>query len=102
VVLEVATLNIVVGQEAAFEKAMEEAKPLIAATPGFTSINIRRCIETPNRYLLLVTWRSIEDHTIGFRQSNRYSQWRELLHHFYDPFPIVEHYSGELFQESSI
>jgi heme-degrading monooxygenase HmoA len=102
VVLEVATLNIVVGQESAFEKAMEEAKPLIAATPGFGSINIRRCIETPNRYLLLVTWKSIEDHTIGFRQSNRYSQWRELLHHFYDPFPTVEHYSGELFQESSI
>jgi len=101
VVLEVATLNIVVGEEAAFEKAMEEATPLIAATPGFGSINLHRCIETPNRYLLLVTWRSIEDHTIGFRHSSRYSQWRELLHHFYDPFPLVEHYGSPLFEEGS-
>jgi heme-degrading monooxygenase HmoA len=101
VVLEVATLNIVIGQEAAFEKAIDEAKPLIAATPGFSSIDIHRCIETPNRYLLLVTWRSVEDHTIGFRESSRYSQWRALLHHFYDPFPLVEHYDSTLFEKGS-
>ena len=55
-------------------------------------MNVHRCIETPNRYLLLVQWEKLEDHTIGFRQSNRYSKWREMLHHFYDPFPTVEHY----------
>jgi heme-degrading monooxygenase HmoA len=91
-ILEVAVLNVRPGHEAAFETAMREARPLIEATPGFAGINVRRCLETPNRYLLLVSWKTLEDHTIGFRQSDRYQQWRNLLHHFYDPFPTVEHY----------
>jgi len=91
-ILESALLDVKPGQEAAFEAAMKEARPLIAATPGFRSIAVRRCLETPNRYLLLVEWEKLEDHTIGFRQSARYEQWRALLHHFYDPFPRVEHF----------
>jgi len=91
-ILESALLDVKPGEEAAFEAAIKEARPLIAATPGFRSIAVRRCIETPNRYLLLVEWETLEDHTIGFRQSARYERWRALLHHFYDPFPRVEHY----------
>jgi heme-degrading monooxygenase HmoA len=91
-VLEVAILNVRQGQEAAFEAAMRQARPLIETTTGFVSLHIRRCIETPNRYLLLAEWKTLEDHTIGFRQSDRYLKWRKLLHHFYDPFPTVEHY----------
>jgi heme-degrading monooxygenase HmoA len=94
--LEVAILNVRAGQEAEFENAMREASPLIRATPGFVSMDLRRCAETPNRYLLQVSWRTIEDHTIGFRESDRYQRWRELLHHFYDPFPAVEHYGESL------
>ena len=94
-ILEVAALNVVRGKELEFEKAIKIAEPLIAATPGFISIKVHRGIETPNRYLLLVTWRSIEDHTIGFRQSERYPEWRKLLHHFYDPPAEVQHY-GEV------
>ena len=91
--LEVAILNVRPGQAAEFETAMRKARPLIEASPGFAGIDVRRCVETPNRYLLLVSWQALEDHTIGFRQSHRYQQWRELLHHFYDPFPTVEHYN---------
>ncbi|MGA2049332.1 MAG: antibiotic biosynthesis monooxygenase [Terracidiphilus sp.] len=91
-ILEVAILNVRPGREAGFEAAMQKARPLIEATAGFAGMTVRRCIETPNRYLLSVSWRSLEDHTIGFRQSERYPQWRDLLHHFYDPFPTVEHY----------
>jgi heme-degrading monooxygenase HmoA len=94
VILEAAILDVKRGEEAAFETAMAKARPLIAATPGFQNMSVRRCIETPNRYLLLVEWDSVEAHTIGFRQSERYAQWRALLHHFYDPFPAVEHYEG--------
>jgi heme-degrading monooxygenase HmoA len=94
-VLEVAILNVRPGQEAQFESAMRQARPLIEATPGFIRMDLRRCIEAPNRYLLQVAWYALEDHTIGFRQSEPYQQWRALLHHFYDPFPTVEHY-GEL------
>ena len=71
---------------------MAEARPLIAASPGFRSIEVRRCIETAGRYLLLVGWDSVADHEAGFRRSPRYAEWRRLLHHFYDPMPVVEHY----------
>ena len=95
-ILESALLDVKPGEEAAFEAALQEARPLIAATPGFRSIAVRRCIETPNRYLLLVEWETLEDHTIGFRQSPRYETWRALLHRFYDPFPRVEHFGDSV------
>jgi heme-degrading monooxygenase HmoA len=95
-ILESALLDVKPGEEAGFEAAMKEARPLIEATPGFRSIAVRRCLETPNRYLLLVEWDRLEDHTVGFRQSARYEQWRALLHHFYEPFPRVEHFGQDL------
>jgi heme-degrading monooxygenase HmoA len=60
--------------------------------PGYRGHELHRCLESPNRYLLLVRWRAVEDHTVGFRQSAQYGEWRRLLHHFYDPFPVVEHF----------
>lgn len=69
---------------------------MIEATPGFVRLEVRRCIERERRYLLLVWWRRLEDHTEGFRKSERYARWRALLHHFYDPFPAVEHFSDPI------
>jgi heme-degrading monooxygenase HmoA len=91
-ILETAILNVRPGEAERFPAAMREARPLIAATPGFASLALRPCLENPNRFLLLVEWESVEAHTVGFRQSDRYARWREMLHHFYDPFPTVEHY----------
>ncbi len=91
-ILETAILNIRPGEAERFEAAMRQARPLIAATPGFLGIEVRRCLEADHRYLLLVRWENLEAHTKGFRQSERYAPWRALLHHFYDPFPTVEHY----------
>lgn len=91
-VLEAAVLNVRVGRSNAFEAAMKKARPLIAATPGFQRMEVRQCLETKDRYLLLVWWDTLEAHTHDFRQSERYQEWRALLHHFYDPFPLVEHY----------
>ena len=95
-ILESAVLNIKPGQEAAFEAAMRTARPLIAASHGFIDMKLQRCIETPSRYVLLVKWRTLEDHTVGFRQSDRYPEWRKLLHHFYDPAPVVKHYDSPI------
>lgn len=95
-VLELAVLNVRPDEGANFERAIRAAHPLIAATQGFRGMEIRRCIENSNRYLLLAKWDSLEDHTLGFRQSKRYEEWRRLLHHFYDPFPTVEHYEEPL------
>ncbi|HET9657095.1 MAG TPA: antibiotic biosynthesis monooxygenase [Kineosporiaceae bacterium] len=93
VILEMAVLPVRPGQEAAFESAMRQARPLIAATPGFRGLTLSRGIENPSHYVLLVEWDSVEDHEVGFRGSDGYQQWRALLHHFYDPFPTVEHYA---------
>lgn len=91
-ILEVAVLSVRAGQAAAFEAAFREACAILAASPGYLSHELRRCIEVENRYILLVRWRSLADHTQGFRGSAAYQDWKRLLHHFYDPFPTVEHY----------
>ncbi|MEO7194054.1 MAG: antibiotic biosynthesis monooxygenase [Pseudonocardiaceae bacterium] len=92
VILEHALLSVKPGEEMAFEAAFTRAEPIIAGMPGFQRLTLSRCIERPSTYLLLVEWRRLEDHTEGFRRSPQYQQWRQLLHHFYDPFPNVEHY----------
>ena len=92
-VTEHAVLQVVPGREAEFEAALARAVPLIAGATGFQSLRVERCLESPGRYLLLVRWASLEDHTVGFRGSPEYQEWRALLHHFYDPFPTVEHYA---------
>jgi heme-degrading monooxygenase HmoA len=91
-ILELAILDIRPGESAAFENAFAEAKSIISAMPGFSHLELRRCLESPDRYVLLVGWDRLEDHTEGFRGSRDYERWRALLHHFYDPFPRVEHY----------
>lgn len=91
-ILEHALLPVRHGREAEFEQAFTEAKPLIAASPGFRSITLSRGLESSGTYLLLVEWESLEDHTEGFRGSAAYGRWQALLHHFYDPFPAVEHF----------
>ena len=91
-VLEVAILDVRSGASAAFEAAFREAQDILSSSPGYRRHELRRCVETGDRYLLLVWWDSLESHTEGFRRSPAYQRWRELLHHFYDPFPTVEHY----------
>lgn len=93
---EHALLDVRAGHEEDFEQTFAEATALIASTPGFRSLSLDRSIERPGRYLLLVEWDRVEDHTDGFRGSPRYDEWRTLLHHFYDPFPEVTHYQPVL------
>ncbi|MFT4719814.1 MAG: heme-degrading monooxygenase HmoA [Porticoccaceae bacterium] len=93
-ILEVAVLDVKSGQEAEFEAAFGKAQQIIASMPGYVSHQLQRCLESTSRYLLLVNWETLEHHTVGFRGSEQYQQWRKLLHHFYDPFPKVEHYSA--------
>lgn len=93
-ILEVALLDVVPGRESEFERAFAKAQKIISSMPGYVSHDLKRCVEKPSRYLLLVTWRRLEDHTEGFRKSPEYQEWKALLHHFYDPFPAVEHYQS--------
>ncbi len=91
-VIEHALLPVRAGSEAAFEAAVADAKPLIEASPGFISLEIRRPLDPGQPYLLLVQWRSVADHRDGFRTSERYQRWRALLHPFYDPVPTVGYF----------
>jgi len=91
-ITEHAVLPVRAGQEQAFEAAFARAQTLIAGMPGFEGLTLSRCMERPNTYLLLVQWARLEDHTEGFRSSQEYQEWRSLLHRFYDPFPLVEHF----------
>jgi heme-degrading monooxygenase HmoA len=94
VILESAVLDVIPGREADFEAAFTRAKAIISSMPGFVSLELQRGLETRNRYLLLVRWRTLEDHTVGFRGSAQYQEWKRLLHAFYEPFPRVEHFEG--------
>ena len=95
-ILEVAVLNIKPGQTSEFETAFTRAQTIISSMTGYLSHDLRRSLEHPNRYILLVNWNTLEDHEIGFRGSVQYIEWCKLLHHFYDPFPEVEHYKSVL------
>ena len=91
-ILESASLQVKPGESAAFEAAFREAERIIASMPGYRSHELQRCVANASRYVLLVRWDTLEAHTQGFRGSPQYQQWKALLHHFYDPFPVVEHY----------
>jgi heme-degrading monooxygenase HmoA len=95
-ITEHALLPVIPGQEQDFELAFRKARPIIASMAGFRNLSLSRSMESPSTYLLLVQWDRLEDHTVGFRQSEQYGNWRTLLHHFYDPFPVVEHYQNVL------
>lgn len=93
-ILEVAILDVIPGQEDQFQTDFQQAQNIVVAMPGYLGHELQRCIEQPSRYLLLVHWQTLEDHVQGFRQSPQYQQWKTLLHHYYDPFPTVEHYAA--------
>ena len=91
-ILEVAILQVKPGLTEDFESAFEEASGIISRMNGYINHELQRCIEDNHKYILLVRWQTLEDHTNGFRKSEEYQEWKKLLHHFYDPFPVVEHF----------
>lgn len=93
-ILEAVMLQVRSGFEAEFEAAFRQAGQYIAATPGYLGHELQRCVEVNSKYLLLVKWETLEAHMVEFRGSPQYQEWKKLLHHFYDPFPVVEHFEA--------
>ncbi|WP_173918675.1 antibiotic biosynthesis monooxygenase [Halobacillus sp. Marseille-Q1614] len=91
-ILEAAMLQVKPGLEEEYEKAFREASKIISSMKGYKSHELQQCMEVKGKYLLLVKWETLEDHTVGFRQSKEYQEWKRQLHHFYEPFPTVEHF----------
>jgi len=92
-ILEVAILEIRKGLSKEFEEVFNKAQEIISSMKGYISHDLKKCIEVEDKYMLLVNWETLEDHEIGFRKSEKYQEWKQLLHHFYEPFPTVEHYT---------
>ncbi len=99
-ILEVAVLDVKSGQQSDFEKSFQQAQRIISGMTGYISHQLMKSMEKSNRYILLVNWQTLEDHTVGFRESEQYQQWKALLHHYYEPFPEVEHYQSCELQEA--
>lgn len=93
-ILEAVMLKVRPGMEDEYEEAFRLASKIIASMKGYISHELQRCIEVKGKYLLLVRWETLENHTVGFRQSAEYQEWKQQLHHFYDPFPTVEHFEN--------
>jgi heme-degrading monooxygenase HmoA len=92
-ILELATIDIQKGKNAEFELNLSQAKTVISQSKGFKSIEIQRCIEVENRYVLFIYWDTLEDHTEGFRNSELFTQWRTLIGPFFENPPLVQHYN---------
>lgn len=92
-ILEIAQLQVKPELTSAFEAAFSQAQAIISSMPGYLGHELQKCIEQPSHYMLLVRWETVEHHEVGFRKSAQYQAWRQLLHHFYDPFPTVLHYA---------
>lgn len=93
-ILEVAMLQVRPGMTQEFEDNFRQASRIISRMKGYITHELQKCIEAENKFILLVRWETLEDHTIGFRGSEEYQSWKKLLHHCYDPFPIVEHFEA--------
>jgi heme-degrading monooxygenase HmoA len=95
-ILEIAVLDVIPGRECDFQNDFEKAESIISSMKGYIGHELKRCIEKPSRFVLLVRRDTLEDHTQGFRGSPEYQRWKSLLHRYYDPFPTVEHYESVL------
>ena len=91
-ILELATIDIKIGTNTEFENALNKAQHVISKSKGYISHQFQKCVEQDNRYILLIHWASLEDHTKGFRESELFKEWRALIGPFFETPPVVQHY----------
>lgn len=92
-VLEVALINVVAGQEPAFAEAYAQARHTLASTPGCRGVRMTRGVESPSKFVLLVEWDSVDAHLENFRATERFQTWRDLIGPYFDGAPLVEHFT---------
>jgi len=93
-ILEVADIRIVPGRQAEFEQAVQHGlRTVFPQAKGFRGSKVQHSIESPERYLLLLEWDTLEDHTVGFRGSAAFTQWRSIVSDFFAKPPFVEHFN---------
>ena len=93
-ILEIADIRIQPGQNAGFEEAIQRALATVASqAQGMQGFSVTRGIESPERYMLQIVWATLEDHTVGFRESPLFAQWRAIIGPYFTQPPQVEHFS---------
>ena len=92
-VLEVALIDVIPGQEEAFVAAYRTGHPILAGTPGCRSVRMTRGVESASRFVLLVEWDSVAAHLENFRGTDRFMRWRGLIGQYFAKPPLVEHYT---------
>ena len=92
-ILELADIRIAPGQQAAFEEAIARGlQTVISQAKGYRGAKVNRGVENPERYVLQIFWETLEDHTVGFRESPLFAQWRAIVGPFFAAPPQVEHF----------
>ncbi|MDP1655499.1 MAG: antibiotic biosynthesis monooxygenase [Hylemonella sp.] len=92
-ILEHADIRIHAGQQAAFDEAIQRGlQSVISQAKGFQGFKVNKGIEHPERYLLMIFWDTLEDHTVHFRQSPAFAEWRAIVGPFFAAPPVVEHF----------
>ncbi len=92
-ILELADIRIQPGRQAAFDEAIQRGlNTVIARARGFQGFKVNKGIETPDRYILQIFWATLEDHTVAFRQSPLFAEWRAIVGPFFAAPPVVEHF----------
>jgi heme-degrading monooxygenase HmoA len=92
VILEIVTIQIKDGQEAAFEQAFKDASHFIAEADGYIGHELRRCLEAKGKYVNMVRWNTVEDHMVGFRESQRFQDFRAIVSPYYESPSTMNHY----------
>jgi len=90
-ILEIAQIDVKSGLEAEFEAGVAKAAPIFKRAKGCRAMELQRSIEKPSRYRLFVTWATLENHTVDFRESADFQEWRKLVGHTFESPPQVEH-----------
>jgi heme-degrading monooxygenase HmoA len=93
-ILELADIRIVPGQQAEFDAAIQRGVETVASkAKGFQGYKVNRSVESPERYLLMIYWDTLENHTVDFRQGPLFAQWRAIVGPFFAVPPVVEHFN---------
>ncbi len=93
-ILELADIRITAGQQAAFEAAIAHGvATVISQAQGFKTARVQHSIESPERYLLMIEWETLEDHTVHFRGGPLFPAWRAIVGPFFASPPVVEHFA---------
>ncbi len=94
-ILETAIFTIHAGQAEQFQAAFAQGRKFIETSKGFHRLEMRRGIEEPDTFILVVWWQTLEDHTIAFKQSRNFTDWRAVVGHFFARPPVVHHFLEE-------